>query len=109
MSSDYYERMIKNHIKIQKDGRKVFFPQGPLGLRGYIIDSDEIEKELRKAIITLTNIIMVCCGPIGLLSATLFKHLALFSVLVFIGGLVIATWLLVHLYFYRFTKRMKRA
>lgn len=96
------------HFKTLKDGTKIFYPQGPLGRRGYYVSSPELEPKLRQDIRRFYKRQMLWCGVLGAFAGSL----AMINIWVFILILCFWSclgWLTNYLYFAKYTKEMEPA
>lgn len=107
MTLGYFDTLANNHIKTLDDGRKVFFAQGPMGRKGYLIPNAEAENALRQSVRRFYIGVIVCCGILGGIAGPLSAQLGFvsFLILIFVSGLF--GWVLGRLYFGRFTKTMQ--
>jgi hypothetical protein len=98
---------MNGHFHTLDDGRRVFYPQGPLGRRGYEVASTEQELILRINVRGCQRLISVLL-LIGTF-AIIFSMMSLESWLllrIVVGGWL-ATWALAKAYYWSFTRTMQ--
>ena len=54
----YFDALTSSYFKTAQDGRKLFFPWGPLG-RGYVIASERDYKRLQRQVKVYTGVSLV--------------------------------------------------
>lgn len=107
MKTGYFETLANNSIKCLDDGTKIFFPQGPMGRRGYLIPSNELELKLRKSLTFFYLFLIIGCGMLGGLAGPSFPKMSFSSFLVFCAVAGLLGWAAPYLYFWRFIRHMK--
>ena len=109
MNLGYFDTISNCHIKILSDGSKLFFPQGALGRKGYVISSSELETLLRKEIRRYYIGIIVASGVLGGSVGPLASSLGLPSFIGLLLALGVLGWIVTRIYFGRYTSKMAPA
>jgi len=108
MKTGFFGTLGNNSIKTLEDGRKVFYPQGPLGRRGYLVSSGDQEREIRRSVRNFYIWVIIACGLLGGILVPLFSELNTFLFFILVGIGAFFGWLAAHLYFQKHTRAMER-
>jgi hypothetical protein len=98
---------MNGHFHTLDDGRRVFYPQGPLGRRGYEVASTEQELILRINVRGCQRLISVLLliGTFAIIFS--MRSLESWLLLPIVVGGWLATWALAKAYYWSFTRTMQ--
>ena len=110
MYDDYFAAITNSYFKTRGDGTKLFYPQGALGRRGYIVPSAEVEERLRASAKRFFIGSMLGGTLLGSCLGELASHLQGRPLVLFVAMLPVIfgpfVWLGAKVYFWKFTRQM---
>jgi hypothetical protein len=109
--SGHLSTAVEGHFRRFDDGTLCFYPQGPFGLRGYVVETEDLEAALRR------RARRVCRWSYGLMFVVLFafnlqasaSDIGLIWLIPAVAAAWILEWVLSNLAFLTLTRGMARA
>lgn len=105
MKKGYFSTVTENHFNTLEDGTRVFYAQGPVGRRGFVVPNPEVEAELKQATRTYYICLIVMCGVFGGMGAQL-SSVTVSTALMAIGTWVVVAYAITNIYFHQYTKQL---
>ena len=105
----YFDSLVEGHFGHLNDGEVIFYPYGPFGRRGYIVDSPVVEGRLRQRARGLGRWSLLVCAIAAFGASRFIEQIdfVVFLLILAIGW--IPDWILARLAYASLTRSMKRA
>ncbi len=105
----YFEAMTDMHFRTLDDGRRVFYPQGVFGRRGYIVESGRLEKRLRRRAWTDSIATILSAAFLGSAYGAFFRNYGLTGLVLLIATGAVASWLAAKLAYWPLIRQLERS
>lgn len=107
--SGYFEATADSCFRTLEDGRRVFYPHGPFGRRGYVVQRRRDEDALRERV-KAEFVLMAIASPfLAGLYGSFLRDTDVGPLLLMLAGLYVANWIATELLCWPLTRRLERA
>jgi hypothetical protein len=107
--SGYFESAADTCFRTLDDGRRVFYPHGPFGRRGYVIEKRRDEDALRERVKAELVLTAIASPFLAGLYGSFLRDMGVLHFLLLMAGLYVASWIATELLCWPLTRRLERA
>lgn len=107
--SGYHESVADSCFQTLDDGKRVFYPHGAFGRRGYVIekrrDEDALRRRVKNELVLMSVVSPFLAGFYG----SFLRDAGVVRLLLLLTGLYVASWIVTELLCWPLTRRLERA
>jgi hypothetical protein len=105
----YFESLADTCFRTLDDGTKVFYPHGPFGRRGYVVETSRDEDALRRRVKNGSALMIVASPFLASFYGVFLRDTGVTRLLLLMAGLYVANWIVTEVQFWPLVRRLKRA